>query len=134
LTFRRLTPDFCFDDAACTATSTALGRMTSSVPRERQWLPIEQRITYKLSIIMHVLTDIAPEYISDLVTRVSVLGGYVWNISYRTHCNILPLLSNFLPMYDEICKRTVNFIKSCLNCDCVLVNRLTYRGIHFEQM
>jgi len=58
----------------------------------------------------------------------------VWNISYRTHCNILPLLSNALPMYDKICKRTVNFIKSCLNSDCVLVNRLTYRGIHFEQM
>jgi len=37
-------------------------------------------------------------------------------------------------MYDEICKRSVNFIKSCLNSDCVLVNRLTYRGIHFEQM
>jgi len=37
-------------------------------------------------------------------------------------------------MYDEICQRTVNFIKSCLNSDCVLVNRLTYRGIHFEQM
>jgi len=31
-----------------------------------------------------------------------------------------------LPMYEEICKRTVNFIKSCLNSDCVLVNRLTY--------
>jgi len=58
----------------------------------------------------------------------------VWNISCRTHCNILPLLSNVLPMYDEICKRTVNFIKSCINSDCVLVNRLTYRGIHFEQM
>jgi len=58
----------------------------------------------------------------------------VWNISYRTHCNILPLLSNVLSMYDEICKRTVNFIKSCLNSDCVLVNCLSYRGIHFEQM
>jgi len=37
-------------------------------------------------------------------------------------------------MYDEICKRIVNFIKSGLNSDYVLMNRLTYRGIHFEQM
>jgi len=58
----------------------------------------------------------------------------VWNISYRTHCNIFHLLSNALPMYDEIFKRAVNFIKSCLNSDCVLVNRLTYRGNYFEQM
>jgi len=37
-------------------------------------------------------------------------------------------------MYDEICKGTVIFTTSCLNLDCILVNQLTYRSIHFEQM
>jgi len=46
----------------------------------------------------------------------------VWNIPYQTHCNILPLLSNVLPIYDEICELTVNFNLSCLNSNCVLVN------------
>jgi hypothetical protein len=58
----------------------------------------------------------------------------VWDIPYRAHCNILPLLSNVLPLFDEICKRTANFINSCLKSDCILVNKLTYRAIHFEQM
>jgi hypothetical protein len=58
----------------------------------------------------------------------------VWDVPYRTHCNILPLLCNELPLYDEICKRTANFINVCLNSDCVLVKRLVYRAIYFERM
>jgi len=58
----------------------------------------------------------------------------VWDVPRRTHCNILPLLCNELPLYDEICKRTANFINSCLTSDCVLVKRLVYRAIYFERM
>jgi hypothetical protein len=58
----------------------------------------------------------------------------VWDIPYRTHCNILPLLCNDLPLYDEICKRTANFLNSCLTSDCELVKRLVHRGIYFERM
>ena len=57
----------------------------------------------------------------------------VWNIPYQTHCNILPILCNCLPMYDEFCKRTVNFINQCLNSDCELVNQLVHHGIYFER-
>ena len=49
---------------------------TSEAQRELHWLPIEQRITYKLCVIMHsVETGSAPEYISDMVTPVSELEG-----------------------------------------------------------
>jgi len=38
-------------------------------------------------------------------------------------------------MYDEICKRAVNFIKIVPKVRlCILVNRLTYRGYHCRQM
>ena len=36
-------------------------------------------------------------------------------------------------MYDEFCKRTVNFINQCLNSDCELVNQLVHHGIYFER-
>jgi len=58
----------------------------------------------------------------------------VWDVPYRTHCNILPVLCNELPLYDEICKRTANFINSCLSSDCVLVKCLVYRAIYVERM
>lgn len=57
----------------------------------------------------------------------------VWNIPYQTHCNILPIMCNCLPMYDEFCKRTVNFINQCLNSDCELVNQIVHHGIYFER-
>jgi len=58
----------------------------------------------------------------------------MWDVPYRTHCNILPLLCNELPLYDEICKRTANFINSCLTSEYFLVKRLVYRAICFERM
>jgi len=51
---------------------------TSDAQRELHWLPIEQRIIFKLCVITHsVVTGTVPEYISDLVSPVSELGGRV---------------------------------------------------------
>jgi hypothetical protein len=30
-----------------------------------------------------------------------------------THCILIPLLGNCLPLLDEICRRSLNFIRSC---------------------
>ena len=57
----------------------------------------------------------------------------VWNLPYHTHSNILPILCHCLPMDDELCKRTANFINQCLNSDCALVNQLVHHGICFER-
>ena len=60
---------------------------------------------------------------------------HVWDlrspIPYRAQSNILSPLCSCLPMYDEICKRTANFIIQCLNSDCALVSRRTHHGIYF---
>ena len=58
----------------------------------------------------------------------------VWDLPYHTHCNILPRLCNCLPMYDEVCKRTANFINQCLISDCELVNQLVHHAIYFERV
>ena len=47
--------------------------------------------------------------------------------------NILPILCKCLPLYDEICKRTANFINQCLHSDCVLVNQIVHHSIYFER-
>jgi len=69
---------------------------TSDAQRELHWLPIEQRITYKLCALMHaVLTGTALEYISDMVKPVSVLEGrahastfnYAGAVQHTTHEN-----------------------------------------------
>jgi len=69
---------------------------TSDAKRELHWLPIEQRITYKLCVLMHAVeTGTAPEYISDIVKPVSVLEGranlytfsYAGAVRHTTHEN-----------------------------------------------
>ena len=47
---------------------------------------------------------------------------------------MLPILCNYLPMQDEICKRTANFINQCLNLDCELVSQLVHQAIYFERV
>ena len=48
----------------------------SNAQQELHWLPIEQRITYKLSVMMHaVVRGTVPGYVSDMVTPVSALDG-----------------------------------------------------------
>jgi len=49
---------------------------TIDAQRELHWLPIDQRITYKLCVLMHAVeTGTAPEYISGMVKPVFVLEG-----------------------------------------------------------
>jgi len=49
---------------------------TSDAQRVLHWLPIKQRYTYKLCIIMHsVDRSTAPQYISDFFTPVANLAG-----------------------------------------------------------
>ena len=38
----------------------------------------------------------------------------VLNLPYNAHSFFLPFISNTLPIFDELCKRSVRFISSCL--------------------
>jgi len=38
----------------------------------------------------------------------------VLGIPPDTHCYILPLLCKRLPVYDEICRRSANVVRTCL--------------------
>jgi len=44
--------------------------------KQLHWLPVEQRITYKLCLFMHhIHTGQAPQYLPDCVSTVSALSG-----------------------------------------------------------
>jgi len=45
----------------------------------------------------------------------------IWNLPYRTHCHLLPLLCNCIPIFDEICRRSLKFLQSCLFHNTMLV-------------
>jgi len=45
----------------------------------------------------------------------------IWKLPHRSHCYMLPLLCRCLPVFDEICTRSFNFIYRCLSHDSNLI-------------
>jgi len=57
----------------------------------------------------------------------------VLNLPYNSHSYLLPLLSNSLPVFVEICKRSSHFILSCLNSRSSLVRSVAWHGINIAR-
>jgi len=54
----------------------------------------------------------------------------VLNIPYDTHSNLIPLsVSNTLPFFDEICKRSPRFLLSCIQSESSFVRSTVRYGI-----
>ena len=58
----------------------------------------------------------------------------VWGLPYDSHSDILPLLSDSLPILDELCRRSVAFINTCLISDSPTVRAVTSYGLYAARM
>jgi len=58
----------------------------------------------------------------------------VWGVPYCTHSSLLHVMSNYLPLLDELCCRTALFIKSCLESDSPIVSAVAPCGVHHGRM
>jgi len=54
----------------------------------------------------------------------------VWNVPADTHCYIFPLLYECLPVYDEVCRRSINFLRRCISHSSKVVRRVANYGIY----
>jgi len=57
----------------------------------------------------------------------------IWNLPSLTHCYLLPLICRCLPVFDEICRRSLKFIRACINNESSLVRGLAFYGITFAR-
>jgi len=48
--------------------------------------------------------------------------------------SLLPVMSSYLPLLDELCCRTALFIKSCLESDSPIVPTVARYGIYYGRM
>jgi len=55
----------------------------------------------------------------------------VWDLPYTTHRYLLPLLGRCLPVLNEICRRSMNFIITCLSHTSSLVKYIAHHSIRF---
>jgi len=55
----------------------------------------------------------------------------IWNLPNTTHCDLLHLLSNDLPIFDELCRRSLMFIYKCFFHSYSLVEFVTKYAVTF---
>ncbi len=58
----------------------------------------------------------------------------VWALPGDASCDILYLIADVLPVFDEIFRRVLNFIFVCCNCDSPLVKYIANFGVNFAHM
>jgi len=51
-------------------------------------------------------------------------------LPFQTHGVLLPLLSQCLPVLDEICQRSLNFVRSCIRHESAFVQFIALHGLH----
>ena len=72
------------------------------------------------------------ELLADSNTRVGVRCA--WNLPYRSHSNLLPLISVQLPLVDRVAKHILEFSRKCLSSDSTLVSCVAYYGLSSAHM
>jgi hypothetical protein len=77
------------------------------------------------------LAILSNTHIEDLCVSWRQSLRRVWKLPYTTHCYLLPLLSQCLPLEDEICRRSLNFIRECLCNRSRLVTAIANYGIYY---
>jgi hypothetical protein len=53
----------------------------------------------------------------------------IWDLPYDTRNNLLPVLSNCIPIMDELCRRSVNFINNCLVSESHIIRSIAFRSV-----
>jgi len=54
----------------------------------------------------------------------------VWRLPNTTKGEMLSVISDSIPVYDELCRRFLNFVFSCMNCGSELVSFFVWFGVH----
>jgi len=90
---------------------------------------INSVICYFHSLYGCELWDFVHPDLNRVCTACRVGVRRAWNLPYRTHSNLLPLISLQLPLVDEVAKRILEFSRKCLSSDSKLVSRVAYHAL-----
>jgi len=57
----------------------------------------------------------------------------IWNLPYDAHCDIVTSLSGGMSIFDELCKRSLNFVAKCLCRSWELIRFYSAAALHAMQ-
>ena len=91
-------------------------------------------ISYCYSLYGCVIWDITNVHVERVCSAWIDGVRRVWDLTLNTHNVLIPLISNRLSLYDEIRKRMLTFIQSCLLSESDLVSFVTRHAVWFGCM
>ncbi len=97
---------------------------------------LTSRVKYKLfqsyctSFYGCELWSLATSELQDICTAWRKAVRSVWNLPQTTHCYLLPLICDCLPVFDEICRRSINFARDCISHESSLIRQIASYGIN----
>lgn len=87
-------------------------------------------MSYCMCLYGSQLWNYSSVYVSRMFVAWRKVIRLLWNVPYQTHCNILPVLSNTLPVDLLLEKRCIKFIWSCINSNNPIVKSVTLSSIN----
>jgi len=87
--------------------------------------------SYCMSMYGSELWLLSNDQINDLCVSWRKSLRRIWGLPFNSHCYLLPLLSQCLPLLDEICRRSLNIIKVCICNGSSSVRAVTNYGIQY---
>ena len=85
--------------------------------------------SYCSSIYGGELWSLESDFIQDFCCAWRSALRRLLKLPYKSHCFLLHVLTDTLPVFDEICKRSARFIFTCLNSRYQLVRNVTYHAL-----
>ena len=85
--------------------------------------------TYCSSFYGSVLLDLESPAIQDVC--IAWLKGLrrVCGLPFSTHCDLLPLICCSISIFDELFRRTAQFINQCLSSECLIISNIARYGV-----
>jgi len=82
-------------------------------------MSVKQKLlfAYCYSLYGNVLWDMNNRHVESVCVTWRKGLRRAWSLPSDTHCALLPVLSNTLPVIDELAKRSVRFLQRCLSSD-----------------
>jgi len=84
-----------------------------------------------MSLYGSELLLLSNDQINDLCVSWRKSLRRIWGLPFNSHCYMVPLLSQCLPLLDAICRRSLNCIKACIYNGSSLVRAVTNYGIQY---
>ena len=97
-------------------------------------IQIKLLVSYCSSHYGAELWDLGNKSIDDVCVTWRKRLRPAWSIPIDTHSDLLVLMCNSIPIFDELCRRNYNFINSCLISDSPLVRSVAVYGVYFGRI